>query len=392
MRKRGLLVALCLLACLGLSACLRPQERTLPVKKHKLVFFYSPTCRECSEMKSQFLPVIEKEFGDLIRVEYRDTSEVENYRLLVSLKDKYNSDMELVLPVFYFEGNLLNAKMNPKQNLRRLITQCVGKYYKDTATGEVNLAEILKDFRVLGIVMAGLGDGINPCAFTVIIFFISYLALQGYRKRELVTIGSCFILAVFLAYLLIGLGFFNIIYSLDKFSLARKAFNITIGLLSVALGALSIYDLVKLKKTRRTDELVLQLPPAIKNRIHSIIGLYYRKPRDKAAYQAHLLRLGASAFVTGFIISFLESVCTGQLYLPTIRFAMRVSSAKLQAVAYLVLYNLMFIVPLAAIFVLTLAGVNSAEFSRAFRKHLFSVKVLLAILFFALGAVLLWKP
>ncbi|MDD4980950.1 MAG: hypothetical protein PHC54_06775 [Candidatus Omnitrophica bacterium] len=395
-RKNLFLTATVILSCLLLSACLRTQVRaTTPAPEHNLIFFYTPSCNECIEAKNKLIPAIEKYFKNVVRVEYKDTDDIENYKLLLSLKEKYNNTLELTLPVFYFEGYLLNGKTGTEANLKRILTQSLGEgYYQEKALVESDLARILKSFGVVGIVTAGLGDGINPCAFTVIIFFISYLALQGYKKKELAAIGLSFISAVFLVYLLIGLGLFNIIYSLEKFSLARRVFNISIGILSVTLGTVSIYDILKFKKTRRTDDLVLQLPPAVKNRIHSIISLYYRKPKDnkKQAQEAHFFRLVISAFVTGFIVSFLELVCTGQLYLPTIKFALKISSVRFQALAYLLLYNLMFIAPLLLIFILALFGVSSEQFSKIAKKHLLGTKLILAVIFFTLGLFLLWRP
>ena len=43
---------------------------------------------------------------------------------------------------------------------------------------------------VWAIIGAGLADGINPCAFAVIIFFISFLAVYKYNRKEIILVGS----------------------------------------------------------------------------------------------------------------------------------------------------------------------------------------------------------
>jgi cytochrome c biogenesis protein CcdA len=275
-----------------------------------------------------------------------------------------------------------------------MINQSLNKTYIPEELPTVDLAVRFKSFKTVGIIAAGLGDGINPCAFTVIVFFISFLSLQGYRKKELVAIGLSFILAVFITYILIGLGLFNIIYSLDKFLWVRKIFNIAIGIFSITLGVLSVYDLVNFKKTSHTEGLILQLPETVKNQIHKIIGWHYRKPKESGRKESkpHILKLALSAVVTGFLVSFLELVCTGQLYLPTIKFALKNTQFKLQALIYLLIYNIMFIVPLTIIFILALLGVTSEQFSKFLRKHLEDIKILMALLFFSLGIFLLWRP
>jgi len=303
--------------------------------------------------------------------------------------------MELVFPVFYFEGQFLNGRADIKNNLRQIILQSLNKpSHRQEGLPSIDLVAHFKTFKTVGIIAAGLGDGINPCAFTVIVFFISYLALQGYRKKELIVIGLSFILAVFLTYFLIGLGLFNVIYSLDKFLLVRKIFNISIGILSIILGILSLYDLFKFKKSGQTEGMILQLPRVVKNQIHSLIGWHYRKSKEEKGEvsKPHTFRLIISALVTGFLVSFLELVCTGQLYLPTLKFTLKTTPLKLQALGYLLLYNFLFIAPLFIVFLCALLGATSEQFSKIFKRHFLSVKILLAFLFFALGIFLLWRP
>jgi hypothetical protein len=54
-------------------------------------------------------------------------------------------------------------------------------------------------------------------------------------------------------------------------------------------------------------------------------------------------------------------------------------------------YNLMFIVPLCVVFVLALWGTTSRQFAQFLQKHMLMVKALMVILFFGLGAYLLWR-
>jgi hypothetical protein len=46
------------------------------------------------------------------------------------------------------------------------------------------------------------------------------------------------------------------------------------------------------------------------------------------------------------IVSVLELACTGQVYLPTISFVVGIPEMRASAIAYLVMYNLVFILPL----------------------------------------------
>jgi len=364
-------------------------------ENHKLIIFHSPGCHKCIETKTKLIPDIEKEFKGRIQIEYRDIADIEDYKLLLSLKEKYRSKIENILPVFYFQGHFLNGTGKIKEGLRTLISQSLSQGPQGKqGLPSIDLIAYFRTFEPFAVISAGLTDGINPCAFTVIVFFISFLSLQGYRRRELIIIGLTFIFAVFITYLAIGLGLFSFLYKLSGFWLISRIFNLTVGILSIILGFLALYDFFKFKKTGQTEGLLLQLPAAVKNRIHFIIGMHYRKAKEGASEtpKVHILRLALSALIVGILVSILEAVCTGQVYLPTITFVLKTSHFKLQALWYLILYNIMFIVPLFIILLFALLGVTSEQFSRILKKHLSAIKILMAILFFGLGIFLLWRP
>lgn len=365
-------------------------SRELPT----LLIFHSPTCHKCLEVKKDLLPEIEKEFKDRLNIKYYNILDIENYAFLLGLKVKYKKDIELTMPLFFINGNFLNGKGDVKNDLKQFIVASLDGPIQEEVPLFVDLVKRFKDFRPLAIAGAGLVDGINPCAFTVIVFFISYLALQGYRKLELILIGSSFISAVFLTYLLLGLGIFNFLYQLSGFWMLAKVFNISIGIFSIILGVVAIYDFLKFRKTRDTESLILKLPQAVKNQIHAVIGMHYRKTKSALAEKPigpRLVRLIISALISGFLVSILEAVCTGQLYLPTITYILKTTPFKLKAFIYLITYNIMFIFPLFVIFLLALFGVTSVQFAKFIRKHMLSIKMLMAALFISLGVFLVWR-
>lgn len=391
--KKIISISACIV--IGLGFFVFAHGQTQAPQDDKLVVFYSPSCHTCIEAKATVIPDIEKEFKGKIQIEYRDISDMENYKLLLSLKEKYGSKIESIWPVFYFRGHFLNGSGKIQNGLRALISQSLSqKAEAKEGLPSIDLIAYFKTFQPLAVIGAGLTDGINPCAFTVIVFFISFLSLQGYKRTELIIIGLTFICAVFITYLAIGLGLFGFFYKLSGFWLISKIFNLTVGILSIILGVLALYDFFKFKRTGQTEGLILQLPAGIKNQIHSLIGLHYRKAKESGGkvLRLHILRLALSALIVGFLVSILEAVCTGQVYLPTITFVLKASHLKLQALGYLVLYNIMFIVPLFIIFLFALLGVTSEQFSEILKKHLATIKIVMAILFFGLGVFLLWRP
>ncbi|MDD5652825.1 MAG: hypothetical protein PHT31_01510 [Candidatus Omnitrophica bacterium] len=364
-------------------------------KKAQLYIFHSPTCHECLSAKEKIIPQQEKNFAGKAEFNYYDISDAENYKLLFGLKEKFEPGMNLALPVFFMNGKFLNGGPGlTGEKLQEFISNnLLSSPVTVNAGNGISLVERFKSFVPLTIISSGAIDGINPCAFTVIVFFISFLALQGYRKRELAAIGLTFIFAVFLTYLLLGLGIFGFLYRIKGFWGLVKLVNFSIGVFSIILGVLSVLDFLKFRENKNSEQMLLKLPESVKRKIQKVIGMHYRmKESGQQDESTHPIgKLIASAFVTGFLVSILEAVCTGQTYLPTIVFVLKTTSLKLSAFLYLLLYNFMFVLPLLLIFVFALYGTTSQEFTRILKKNMLLIKALMAALFFLLGAFLIWR-
>lgn len=382
---------LILFLCAGVftSKVWAADQKSLP----KVTIFYSPVCHRCVVVKQNVMPEIEKKFKDQVYFDYSNVDQLENYKRFMSLLQKDGQGLKFQVPIFYFGGKFLTAQEPLKENLSVFIQDGLKRGLAQEEHHSFDLIRHFKSFAPAAIVIAGLQDGINPCAFTVIVFFISFLAVQGYRRRELVCIGLAFIFAVFATYLCIGLGILSFFYHFAAFWIVSRFLNITIGIFSILFGILAVYDFIKFKKTGSTGELILQLPKPVKERIHQVIGFFYRKSplERKSKFSPGVGKLMLSALVTGFLVSLLEAVCTGQMYLPTISFVLKSSSLQAQAWGYLLLYNIMFVLPLLVIFILALLGVSSMQFANFLKKHLGLIKILMAVIFFSLGAFLIWR-
>ena len=95
-----------------------------------------------------------------------------------------------------------------------------------------------------------------------------------------------------------------------------------------------------------------------------------------------------AAVAAGFVISILEFTCTGQVYLPTLLFVMSIPSLKAGAFSYLILYNIYFILPLLIIFGIVYWGVTSEQLAFFLQRKAVTIKLITAVLFFALAGVL----
>ncbi|MDD5654020.1 MAG: hypothetical protein PHR91_00045 [Candidatus Omnitrophica bacterium] len=372
---------------LGSAVALKAQEKYSSAPK--LVIFYSPACNHCLKVRSEFMPRIEAKYNGVIEVKYLDLDNLDNYKYLLSLQEKYACPRK-ILPIIYMQGRFLDVEARDPAQIEYFIEGSLGRAPSmEGPFDEIDLIARFKSLPLLAVVIAGAIDGINPCAFTVIVFFIAFLMAQKYRRREVAAVGLSFILAVFASYFFLGLGLFRVLYAFKGFYLVKNIVYGASALICFVLFAFTLYDIRIFKKTGRAEEVTLRLPDKVRNLIHRVIGKYYRRAGEDADQSRGMLRLILSASACGFFVSMLEAVCTGQLYLPIIVFVLKSSSLKAQALFYLVIYNIMFTVPLLLIFLLALLGVSSGQFARSLRSHLVAVKVLLAAVFLGLGIALL---
>lgn len=340
--------------------------------------------------------MVKEKYGNKIKVEEMQFNNPEDYLRLLELQDTYNWHPKKDLtPLLFVDGKFLVGSDKIGSYLEIYIETALSKQGHGSFPKTKTLIDPVSRFKfitTLGVLIAGLVDGINPCAFAAIVFFISFLALQGYTRREVLVIGVSFITAVFIIYVLIGLGIFNFLYQLKAYWLIVKILYIAGALLCFTLGGLAVYDCLRFRLTGQTQNLVLQLPPKLKQRIHRIIGLYYRKDKfEGRPDKAPILRLILSAFAVGCFVSLFESVCIGQVYLPVIVFVLKTTPLKIKAFFYLLIYNLMFIFPLLLILLFAFWGVDSRQLGEFGRKHMGIIKILMAALFLGLGTFLIWQ-
>ena len=229
---------------------------------------------------------------------------------------------------------------------------------------------------MLPIVAAGLIDGVNPCAFTTLIFLLASLALAGRGRREVLLIGAVFSLAVFLSYLGIGYGLFAVLRAASSVAVISLALRWALVAALAVFAGMSIYDYTLIRRGR-PSEILLQLPSALKRQIHNSI-----RARVRTA------AIAGSSLVLGFLVSVFEFACTGQVYLPMLAYLARMRRG-LAATGLLVLYNLCFIAPLLVVFGASYLGVSSGRITTFFQAHMGKVKLGLAAVFAGLAVVTL---
>ena len=173
------------------------------------------------------------------------------------------------------------------------------------------------------VAVAALIDSINPCAFSILLLTIAFLLSIGKLRSNVLQIGSSYIAGIFVVYLLIGLG---LLQTLHIFDTPHFMANVGAGLL-VLLGAVNVMN-----------EFVPAFPVklAIPHAAHHRIALLM----ERASVP--------TAFVLGGLVGLCEFPCTGGPYLMVLGL-LHDQATYFNGVGYLILYNVIFILPLILI-------------------------------------------
>jgi len=213
------------------------------------------------------------------------------------------------------------------------------------------------------VVSAGLIDGINPCAFAVLIFLLAFLVEVSGSKKRMIKAGSAYILAVYVTYLLAGLGLLSVIKLTGYTGVVAKV----AAVVAILAGLVNIKDYFFYGKG-----FSLQIPKSQKQNIEALV--------KKANVPA--------AITLGFLVSMVELPCTGGVYLAVLALLAE-NASRATAFAYLLAYNLMFVLPLIVISALVVGGMKAQHLEQLRSGRRGTMKLVLGLFMVALGTWML---
>jgi len=346
------------------------QAASAPLELH---FYYVPDCPRCAETKAAIAKA-EARFGVRIRVVRHDLAANEElFRAYVAALDARRilstPNLAVLLPTTEILGeDAIIDTLVP--TLERLLEMPETPSVISPASAPAQPLERT----TFGLVSAAaLADGFNPCAFATVILFVSMLSAVGRTRRQIALVGGAFIGGVFLAYLAIGVTFFEAVAALRNIRWLTPVLTYGAVMLVAAAGAFSLVDALRAARGR-TGAMLLVLPEGLRDRI-----------RRRLSATAHGGRLLFSAFLAGLMIAALESACTGQVYFPLLLGLIRDEATRGRGLALLLWYNALFVLPLLFVFLAVLYGITSERIACLARRHAWVTKLLLAIVFLAMA-------
>ncbi|MGD9002695.1 MAG: cytochrome c biogenesis protein CcdA, partial [Anaerolineae bacterium] len=343
-----------------------------------LAYFYQVGCQACSRAEYD-IEYARSKYPQLVVKEF-DVQENVALAEWLGKRAGVPEEQRLATPaIFVGEDYLIGADITSDSLLslaEEYVPTGADRFWADfdAQAARQGIIDRFRSFGAFTVVLAGLVDGLNPCAFATLVFFVSYLSLSGRKGREILAVGAAFTAGVFLAYFGVGLGFYRVLGMLGN--LLTRLGRWVYGLTALLCAVLAVFSLTDYLKARRGEigDMSLNLPHNLRMRINAVI----RRGRGAQAYVV-------GGFVTGLIVSFLELACTGQVYLPTIIFVTSVPELRVRATLYLVLYNLLFVLPLIVVFVLAYYGTTSKDLTRFLQRNAATVKLGMVLLFASLA-------
>lgn len=191
----------------------------------------------------------------------------------------------------------------------------------------------MQSVTIPAVIGAGLIDSLNPCAFALLLVFVATMLTlvqrrevsERHARRWLLSRGGVYVVGIFLTYLALGLGLLGTLHFAKELS-GNHLVSRVAAVFAVGLGLVAFQE---------------ALLPELGTRLSAHVDT----PRMKGLVS----RLSIPGlFVAGALVGLCTVPCAGSVYLAVLAL-LSTQATLFQGVAYLVLYNVMFIAPLAIV-------------------------------------------
>ena len=226
------------------------------------------------------------------------------------------------------------------------------------------------------LMLAGVVDGINPCAFSTLLVFLSalfaYLTARMQEtanlnsvRRGVLGVGLAYTAGIFTVYFLAGLGLFGVARFLPAGAVPWVLRGS--GLVVILMGLVMIREYFVPDTPLRFG-----MPKSL----HPLVRRY-----------AHATTLG-TAFLAGGVIGLCSVPCSGAVYLGVISILTLYGWA--QGVGLLLLYNVAFLVPVLVLLFTFTSRAALRNFTHWYLRYRHATKLGLGLFVIMLGFLVIW--
>ncbi len=330
----------------------------------KIYLFYGTGCPHCAEVLNFFE---EKDLFNQYSVEKKEIYfNRDNALLYNNLLDKLGvPNSARGVPTVVIGDKVIVGDKPIIDNFVSEADKFIAEKSRDQSS--LNTKEQIKNpppnLTLAAVIGASVVDAINPCAFAVLIILMSAILATGDAKKALKT-GFAFASSIFISYFLMGLGLYKALGTVVMSGLFYKI----IGWLAIILGLLNLKDYFWYGKG-----FLMEVPVSW-------------RPKLKSLLKSATGPLGA--FCIGFLVSLILLPCTSGPYI-VILVMLAEKGLQTKAILYLVLYNLIFVLPMILISFAVFKGFDPNKAEEIRQKRLKTLHLIAGIIMLAMGAVIL---
>jgi len=233
-----------------------------------LFYFYGDECEDCQQIEP-FIEDLKVKNPNLTVMDFEVYYNQQNNELLKQYLDIYNIEGKSLPIVFignsYFIGqksitNLLEDRIKDNIDSACPALEKIGTV---GVVGEGSPIEVLKILSFTKVSGSAFSDFFKPGALALFLVLLIVLNVTK-NKEEMIKRGALYLLGIFLAYILFGIGLFDYFFK-SSFTLV---FSKIIGIIVI------IFALVRIKAFFKTWELLLKsIPGDLKNHLRKILKL-----------------------------------------------------------------------------------------------------------------------
>ncbi|MDO8569432.1 MAG: cytochrome c biogenesis protein CcdA [bacterium] len=173
------------------------------------------------------------------------------------------------------------------------------------------------------VLLSALLDSVHPCSFSILLITIAFLFGIQVSRKKILQLGGTYIVGIFAAYFLIGLGILKVLHLFNTPHFMGKLG----ATLLITFGVLNLLN-----------RFFPSFP--IKLRLPSVAHGMMSKLMDTASFPA--------VFALGLLVGICQFPCMGGPYLMVIGL-LRDQMTYISGFNYLLLYNLILIIPLVVV-------------------------------------------
>jgi len=352
------------------------QNETQEVDLH---MFYGQGCPHCSQLRL-FLNSIEEKYPTLNIYEHEVYHDDAGRELFEEMSNKYGVPISGVPTVFLDDKVIVGFSNEIGKTIEEEIIRCLTIDCGDPISKETNNVthienessptpgekDITRSLTIPMVIAAAAVDAINPCAFAVLIILMT-AALSIANKKRALKFGIAFTISIYISYFLMGLGLFTALQSAG----ISHTFYMIVTVLAVIVGLLNIKDYFWYGKGFLM-EIPLSWRPTMKKLISGSTSPF-------------------GAFLVGFVVSLFELPCTGGPYIVILGLLAK-EVTQSTGILYLLLYNLVFVLPLIILSIIIYKGLSTTEKLEQIRQGKLRLLHLIAgIIMLSIAAVMIFS-